>query len=689
MGLKYVPTTCPYCGTGCSFNLVTIDNKVVDIAPYQRSLVNEGKLCPKGMYAYQFVNHKDRLKVPLIKRNGKFIECTWEYALSTISKRFAQYIPDEIAILASASATNEDNYTLMKFARGVIKTNNIDHCARLCHSSTVTGLGSTLGSGAMTNSISDIATSKCIFIIGSNTFEQHPLIARKVVQAQKNGAKIINIDPRKTATSLQSDLYLQIKCGTDVALLNAIMQEIITNKWHNTDFISKRCYGYSELKNEVLKPEYSLESASTTTGVPIDKIKLAAKYYATSRASTILYAMGITQHTVGVDNVKALADLAMLTGNIGKPGTGVCPLRGQNNVQGACDVGCLPDVFPGYQPVEDSDCHLKFKDKWGFPDEICNPIKGLEITVLMKQLAEGVSKCKLMYIMGENPMISDANIGHVKHVLSNLDFLIVQDIFMTETAKIADIVLPAACFAEKNGTQTSTERRVQRVRKAQEPPGKAKPDWKIITELAGKMGYKEQFPYKDPSEIFNELTLLTNLYSGMSYSRVSKPDGVQWPCPSLTHPGTPILHTSTFNNMPNNRSQMFPISYKTPAEKPTKEYPYLLTTGRCLFQWHTGTMSRKSPSLETEVPFAWIEINDKDADELKITNNQVVKVKSRRGEINITAKITSNIMKGIVFIPFHFKEAAANILTNNALDPESKIPEYKVCAVKIEPLGTS
>jgi len=683
MEMKYVPTTCPYCGTGCTFNLVVVDGKVTGVAPYQRSPVNEGKLCPKGIYAHEFVNREDRLKTPLIKKDGTFVEASWDEAYDLIAQKLKSYKPDEMAVLASARTSNEDNYAIMKFARGVLKTRHIDHCARLCHASTVAGLAATFGSGAMTNSIGDIADSKCVFIIGSNTFEQHPLIGRRVMQAKKNGAKIIYADPRLTPTGKQADLYMQFRSGSDVAILNGLMQEIIRNGWEDKEFIANRTKDFEALKAVVMKPDYSLENVSKISGIPVDQLKTAAEWIAKSGATAILYSMGITQHTTGVDNVKSVANIQMLCGNLGKPGAGVNALRGQNNVQGACDMGALPVVFTGYQKVIDEAAHKKFSDAWGFPDGICEPKNGYEVTTMMDVLTEKPGELKAMYIMGENPMLSDPDLTHVEHAIKNLEFLVVQDIFLTETAQLADVVLPATCYAEKDGTQTSTERRVQMWRKAQDPPGDAKLDWQILAELSAKMGYAAQFPWQSAEDVFNEIAKVTPSYGGMNYERLRKPEALHWPCPTTEHAGTPILHIGKFSH-PDGLGVFFPIEFKYPAEVPDAEYPYIFTTGRTLFHWHTGSMTRRSVSLESEVPTGWIEINTEDANDLGVVDGEMVLAKTRRGEIKVPARVTNEIMKGVMFMPFHFAECAANMLTNNALDPIAKIPEFKACAIKIE-----
>ena len=684
MDVKYVPTTCPYCGTGCGFNLVVKDGKAVGVAPWHRNPVNDGKLCPKGNYAHEFIHSEDRLTRPLIRKGDRFTEASWDEAYDLIAKSFRKYKPEETACLSSARVSNEENYLMQKFARTVLKTPNVDHCARLCHASTVVGLAGAFGSGAMTQSIADIAQAKCIFILGSNTFEQHPLVGRRVIQAKMAGAKIIYADPRYTATAKQADLYLPFYSGTDVAILNGLMQQIIRNGWENKEFIEKRTRDFEKLKAVVMKPDYNLSNVSKVSGIPEKDLATAAEWIAKSGSTAILYSMGITQHTTGVDNVKSVANIQMLTGNLGRPGTGVCALRGQNNVQGACDMGALPNVYSGYQAVIVPENKKKMTDAWG--TELAEGKVGYTVTDLINVLADKPGTVKCLYIMGENPMLSDPDLHHVEKGLKNLEFLVVQDIFLTETAQLANVILPAACFAEKDGTQTNTERRVQKWRKAVNPPGEAKADWQILSELAGKMGFAKQFPYKSAEEIFAEVAKVTPSYAGMSYARLEKPEALHWPCPTAEHPGTPILHKEKFAH-PDGLGVFTPVEWKAPAEVPDKEYPLILTTGRCIWQWHTGTMTRRSESLEREVPTGWVEINTEDAAALGVADGEMVKAKTRRGEIEIQAKVTDGIKKGETFIPFHYVECAANTLTNNALDPVAKIPEFKACAIRIEKLG--
>ncbi len=710
--LKKVTTICSYCGVGCQIDLNVKDNKIIKVTPSASNTVNNISLCAKGKFGFEYIQTQDRLKQPLIRKNGTskgessslndFVETTWESALDTIAKKLTniidQYGSDSIGILSSAKCTNEENYLMQKFARAIIGTNNIDHCARLCHSSTVAGLAISFGSGAMTNSIEELENAKCIFITGSNTTEAHPVIALKIKKAKQKGAKIIVADPRKIELSEIADVYLQHRPGTDVALLNGLMNVIISENLHKKEYIQSRCENYEEFEKIVLK--YNLELVEKITGVSKDKLKEAAIMYASSDPASIVYSMGITQHTTGVDNVRSIANLAMLTGNVGKESSGVNPLRGQNNVQGACDMGALPNVFPGYQSVTDELIRKKFEQAWknissnnlslhsttgtqsGLPAK-----PGLTITEMMLAALEG--KINALYIMGENPLVSDPDLNHVKQAMMKLDFLIVQDIFFSETAKFADVILPAVSFAEKDGTFTNTERKVQRIRKAIEPIGNSKPDWEIITLLANT--FLKQNPtlqtttymwnYNSPKEIMEEISKLTPIYGGITYERIEKM-GLQWPCPDINHPGTKFLHKDKFTR---GKGAFYPVEFKEPDELPSEEYPYILTTGRMLYHFHTGTMTRKVSGLNELHPEGYIEINPEDAEALKIKDGSFISVESKRGKIKIKAKITERVGKGVVFIPFHFAETAANILTNSAYDPIAKIPELKVCAVKITP----
>ncbi len=677
--VKFVPTICPYCGAGCGLLLMTKDGNVVGTRPWFGHPISQGRLCIKGWNAHEFIHHEDRLKKPLIKEGDSFKEVSWEQALKFVAQRLgeirAKNGPNSLAFLSSAKCTNEENYLMQKFARAVIGTNNVDHCARLCHASTVAGLARAFGSGAMTNSVPDLEEAKCFFIIGSDTMSQHPLIARRLMMAKEKGAKIILADPREIQISRFADLHLKHRPGSDVALINGMMKYILDQGLEDKDFISERTEDFESLK-EVLE-KVSLEEVEQITGVPAKQIEEAASIYAQAESSAIIYAMGITQHTTGTDNVLSLANLAMLTGNLGKPGTGVNPLRGQNNVQGACDLGALPNVFPAYQAVTDEEKRRRIAEAWGvaeLPSQV-----GLTVVEMMNAALKG--ELKAMYIMGENPMVSDPDIGHVEEALKSLDFLVVQDIFLTETASLAAVVLPAASWAEKEGTYTGTDRRVQLSRKAIEPLWDSKPDWEIICELAKEMGAGEGFSFSSPSQIFEEMRKVTPSYAGMNYERLNQPEGLQWPCPEESHPGTPILHTKAFTR---GKGKFHPVAYKEPAEMPDEEFPLILTTGRVPSQWHTRSMTGRSPTLDSEFPEGFVEINPEDAQRLGISNGEIVKVSSRRGEIQAKARVTEKINPGVVFIPFHFAERAANRLTNPALDPIAKIPEFKVCAVNIK-----
>ena len=538
------------------------------------------------------------------------------------------------------------------------------------------GLAAAFGSGAMTNSVPEFsAHTQCFLITGSNTSEAHPLVASHVFEAKERGAKIIVIDPREIQVGRMADLYLRPRPGTDVAWLNGLMHIIIEEGLEDADFIKERTEGYKALRE--LVTGYTPERVEEISGIPANDLRAAARMYAAGKPSAILYAMGITQHTTGTDNVKSCANLAMLAGNMGVPGGGVNPLRGQNNVQGACDLGALRNVYPGYQQVTVPEMKAKFEEAWGV-DGLSDQ-NGLTVVGMIDGACKG--DIRALYVMGENPMLSDPDVTHVKHCLEEVEFLVVQDIFMSETAKLADVVLPASSFAEKDGTFTATDRRIQRVRKAVDPPGEAKADWAIICELAQKMG-AQGFDFASPKEVMDEIAQVTPIYGGVSYERLEELGSLQWPVPTADHPGTPYLHKGKFSR---GLGRFHPIEFREAAELPDEEYPFLLTTGRLMFHWHTGTMTRRSEKLEQEVPEAYMEMHPDDAAQIGLNGNDRVKVASRRAAIELAVRVTDRIRPGVVFIPFHFAEAAANALTNSALDVDSGIPEYKVCAVRVEP----
>lgn len=670
-------TTCEYCGVGCEIEVYTKDNTLVKVKGIDGP-ANLGRLCVKGRFGHDYIKSGERLTAPLIKRNGKFKAVSWNEAIDYAAQRLSdireKYGSKALGGLSSAKCTNEENYVFQKFVRTVFQNNNVDHCARLCHASTVAGLSKAFGSGAMTNSITELTECDCIFVAGSNTTETHPVIATFIKNAVRKGAVLIVADPRKIDLVKYAEIHLQHKNGTDVALFNGLMNVIYTDGLSDEQFIRERTEGFEEFVDVIR--EYTPEKVEEITGVPREKIVHAARLYGRARKASIVFSMGITQHITGTDNVLSLANLAMLTGNVGRESTGVNPLRGQNNVQGACDMGALPDVYPGYQNVTDPEIREKFEEKWGVP---LSSEVGLTIVEMMNKAAEG--EIRALYFMGENPMISDPNINHVEEALKTLEFLVVQDIFLTETAKLADVVLPSRGSLEKDGTFTNTERRIQRVRKVIEPHPNTKDDWEIIGLVAEKIGY-ENLRYNDVWDILREINEVTPIYKGIIPERVYLQ--LQWPCPSEDHPGTEYLHKGMFSR---GKGSFTPVDFTLPAELPDREYPFILSTGRILFHYHTGTMSRRSAALNAFHDEAYIEISVEDARVLGIQDNEIVKVSTRRGEIEIKATISERVLPGSVFIPFHFSEAPANILTNDALDPRAKIPELKVAACKVARRG--
>ncbi len=676
--MKKTLTTCPYCGTGCALYLLADDaGRLVGVEPSATHPVSRGHLCIKGWNAYAFVHHPQRLTTPLIRRSGELQPASWDEALGLVAERLLAirdaHGPDALMFFSSAKATNEENFLLMKLARGVIGTNNIDHCARLCHASTVVGLAATLGSGAMTNSIACLEQADVILVIGSNTTEQHPMIGARILGAARRGTKLIVADQRRIRLAHHADLHLRHRCGSDVALLNGLMHVILAEGLEDRAFIAERTEGFEELRAAVA--DWTPQAAAAVTGLTAAEIVAAARTFAGGERGAIVYAMGITQHTHGVDNVKAVADLALLTGNLGRPGTGVNPLRGQNNVQGACDMGALPDVVSGYQKVAEPAVREKFAHAWGLPALSGHP--GLMATLAMNAMADG--QVKGAFILGENPLISDPDQAHARRALTSLDFLVVQEIFLSETAQLADVVLPAACFAEKDGTFTSTERLVQRVRRAVAPPGAARADWEILKELARRCG--GDWPdYPDPGAIMAEIAGLTPSYGGIAYPRL-EPFGLPWPCPTPDHPGTPILHVGTCTR---GKGRFLASGYRPPAELPDAEYPLLLTTGRTYFHWHTGTMTRRTHLLDREERGPFVELHPDDGAALGVRDREEVTIASRRGTIRARVRLTTMVGAGTIFMPFHFAEGAANALTHNALDPEAGIPEFKVCAARVE-----
>lgn len=674
-------TICAYCGVGCNIRIYRDkQSRLIAAEGIENEKINNGRLCVKGRFGFSYVNSQERLTSPLIRKKGKLRKATWEEAINYTAEKLSgiknKYGPEAIGILGSSRCTNEDNYVIQKFSRAVIGTNNVDNCARLCHSSTVVGLGMAFGAGAATNSLQDIEDSDVIFIIGSNMSETHPVIAQLIkAHHKKNKPKLIVCDPRQVGMAKIADIYIQHFPGTDTALLNGIMKLIIDKGQENKEFIAAHTEGFAELK-EIVK-NYNVKTVSKITGVAQKDLEQAAQIIAQAKAIMIFFAMGITQHTTGVDNVLSVANLALLTGSIGRPGAGIMPLRGQANVQGACDMGVMPNVFTGYQKITDSKARTKFEEAWKM--KLPNK-EGMAVSEFAEAALRG--DLKAAYIMGENPLMTEADINQVKKGFKELEFIAVQNIFLSETAEIADVVFPAAAAYEKDGTFTNTDRTVQLLRKAVEKPAGTKYDWEIVLELAEAMGYK--MGYKNSEEIMNEISNLTPSYAGISYGRLEELKGIQWPCPDTKHPGTAILYAGGNFKRQNGKGLFSAIEYKKAKELPDKKYPFILTTGRILYHYHSGHETRRVKPLHEFVPRNYVEINKEDAKILRIKEGKMVRVSTKRGQIQLRARISEQPKKGVIFIPFHFREAAANILTNAALDPLAKIPEFKVCAARIE-----
>lgn len=706
---KIVPTTCTFCGVGCLINLNVKDGKVIRVTSTSDAPVNGMSLCVKGRYGYDFIHHPDRLTKPKVRRyllegktkpepgnrssNWDWIETDWETALSITAEKLRRVRdtdgPDSVGILSSAKCLNEENYLMNKFARQVIGTNSVDHCARLCHSSTVTGLAAAYGSGAMTNPMDDIAeNASSIFIIGSNTTEQHPVFGAKIRQAVlKRHVKLVVADPRRIEITEFAVLHLRQRPGTDVPLINGLMHIILDKGWEDKEFIAGRTEGFDEFKTVI--DQYPPEVAAEITGVPVEELYQAAEILSTHKPMAVIWAMGITQHIVGVRNVMDLANLQMLLGNLGISGGGINPLRGQNNVQGACDMGALPNYFPAYQQVTNEQTRQKFESAWGVP---LSPSNGLTVTEMIPDILEG--NIKALYILAEDPVMTDPDTNHIRHCLQSADFIALQEIFPSETSVYADVLLPGTSFAEKTGTFTNTERRVQMVHKAVEPPGEAHEDWRITTELANRILASSKpilqdapygrWDYHNTSEIMAEVNALAPSYAGVTYERLERGERLHWPVKSLEHPGTPILHVGQFTR---GKGKFTPIDHIPPAELPDENFPMILSTGRVLYHWHGGEMTRRAKGLMEIYGHPRIEVNPEDAEQLGIKANgksQRVRITSRRGRIDAEAWITDRVPPGMVFSNFHFPEASANELTKASLDPVAKIPEYKISAVRVE-----
>ena len=675
MSTKMVPSLCPYCAVGCGYYLVVERGKAVGVEYMKDHPASEGALCPKGNAVLEILNNGDRLRYPLKRRGGEFVRISWEEALDLAAEGLARNArvngPRSLGFLASSRCNNEENYLLQKLAR-LLGSPNVDNCARLCHSPTVVGLGAVLGTGAMTNNIADLKNSGCIFAIGTNFAEAHPVVSRWVQRAKERGAKVIVADPRITSTSWMAEIHLRINPGTDIDLLRGMMKVIVDEGLADDKFIKGRTEGFEELQASL--SGYSLEKAATLTGVPPGDIARAARIYARSPASSLLYCMGITQHVCGTDNVKTCATLALIAGQMGRPGAGVWPMRGQNNVQGNCDMGGMAEFYPGYRRSSEPESVEFFKAAWEAEDLPLGP--GLTSTEMTEAALEG--KIKAMYIIGEDPVTCDANINKTKAALESLDFLIVQEIFMTATARMADLVLPAAAWAEKDGSYTSMERRVQWIDRAVPPVGEAKEGLWIINEIGKRMGLDLKGESAD--EILKEINRTVPQYGGMTRQRISKKGGLLWPCPEEGHPGTEILHRERFST-PGGRANIASVENRPPAEETSPEYPILLSTGRIVVHYNSGSMTRRSPSLLDRDPELYVEINPEDAARLLICEGDMVKVETVRGEAEARARLTEKVLPGMAFMPFHWQ--GTNVITSDALDPVAKIPEYKMAACRI------
>lgn len=687
---RTVSTTCPYCGVGCGIKAEVDENeRIIAMLDDPDNQSSVGMLCVKGRFGYTFVHHQDRLTTPLIRKNGEFVEASWDEALDYVADRLAQYDGDEFATLASAKATNEDGYIQQKFARLLMQSNNIDHCTRLCHSPSVQAMLVSLGSGATSNSYIDYEEAGCIVITGADANSNHPVAASRMRRAViERGAKLIVINPRRIEMCDFAELWLRPRPGTDVALYNGMAKVILDEGLADIDFIENRTEQFEEWCKVVDK--YDLETVEKITGVPAEDIAEAARIYANPpfSGSCLVWGMGITQHTNGTANAHGLLNLAFVSGQLGKPGSGISPLRGQNNVQGCGDAGCIPNGFPGYQRLTE-DTLLKFSEAWG--DQPLNPVNGLVITEMVEEAMKG--NLKAMYVTGENPLLSEPDLNHAKQAFENLEFLVVQDIFMNETAEIADVILPATTFAEKDGTFTNSERRVQRVHKIIDPAGSSRPDWEIVCDMGRRLsakkglGLESEFEYIHPREIWDEMARLTPFLAGISYERLDNEGGIQWPCPTPDHPGTRYLYAEDFPRGP--RAKFVPFEQGPAAEEmPTKRFPLILNTGRVLYHWHGGTITRRAEGLLARMPELQINISPDDGKKYGVEDGEWIRVRSRRGDLEARALFTQKMRPGEIFIPFvKLKEHAANYLTNAAFDPNSKIPEYKVCAVRIEKIG--
>lgn len=682
---RFVNTVCPYCGVGCQIELAVKNNRIVRVIGVEGNKPNDGRLCVKGRFGYEFVASSDRLTRPLIKRNGRFQAAGWDEALDLVAYRLkkiqGKYGNDAIAGYASAKCTNEDNYIFQKMFRTAFGTNNVDYCTRLCHASTVAAMLRTLGDGAGSNSIEDYETATCILVVGNNIVETHPVTATFIKRGVAAGSGLIIIDPKWTPLVKFSDVWLQPRLGTDIALLNGMINVIIDENLIDKDFIAHRVEGgmqaFEALKT--VASDYSLNKVEQLTGVAPDKIRSAARMYAKAERALIATGMGLSQQVTGTDTIFSLINMCLIAGKIGKIGCGLNPPRGQNNVQGVSDVGCSPLLYPGYIPVHNSENRQRVASIWGFPFESLPARNGLTTVEIIQAAYAG--DIRGMFIMGENPMLTDPNLNHTQTALERLEFLVVQDIFPTETTAFADVILPGVTFAEKNGTFVNSDRRVSRVRKAVDAPGDAMQDWKIFWRLCEKMGTPMK-RYKDESEIFDEIAAVAPIFSGISYDR-TETEGIQWPCPTKDHPGTSTLFLNKFNTK-SGLAVLHPVAYVPQKEKPDVTFPFLLNTGRILYHYHSCTMSRRSQALTEYANQSYVLMNPDDINRYHFQENRRVKIISRQGEICTYLRAGTEVLPGELFMPFHFGESPVNRLTRDELDPYSKIAPFKLTACRVE-----
>ncbi|MBI1913821.1 MAG: formate dehydrogenase subunit alpha [Planctomycetes bacterium] len=725
-----VDSVCPYCGVGCALTYHVRDNRIL-WADGRDSPGNEGRLCVKGRYGWDYALHEQRLTRPLIRRaefypkgplsrdvrgtpspptplppgergerqktplprsggegrNGivdyaevlpAFREASWDEALDRIASRLKAikqaHGSAALAGFGSAKCSNEEAYLFQKLIRAALGTNNVDHCTRLCHASSVAALLEGIGSGSVTDVFGDARLADVILLTGSNTTANHPVAATFFKEATRCGTKLIVVDPRRPDIANFAAFYCRTNPGTDVAFYNAVMHVLVTEGLCNEDFIRDRTENFEALRDLVV--DYSPERMAPVCGIDAETIRAVARTIGGARAMMTFWGMGISQHTHGTDNARCLIALCLLTGNVGQPGTGLHPLRGQNNVQGASDAGLIPMYYPDYQKVGDPAVRAKFEAAWGVP---LDPAPGLTVVEIMAGALEGCIRG--MFMMGENPFLSDPNINKVRKALSKLEFLAVQDIFLTETAEFADVVLPASSFLEKTGTYTNTDRRVQIGRNALVPPGEARLDWQVLCELSTRLGYP--MDYTSPEEVFAEFASLTKSYAGLTYANLGT-TGKLWPCPDPDHSeGTKVLFAERFPT-PTGRGRFVPCAFQTAKELPDGDYPLVLNTGRLLEHWHTGTMTRRAQALDALQPGPFVEVHPDDLGRYGLADGATVTVRSRRGAIRLEARASRAVTPGSVFIPFHFREAAANVLTIDELDPYGKIPEFKFCAVRLE-----